>query len=123
MNKVNLKEIFGGALQDKFQHSFEKVMANLQDEKTPYKDKREIIIKMTFAQNEQRDNVVCSMKVEEKLAGQGESITQFAVGKDFCTGEIYAQEFIGKQLRGQTVIDTEEPEYEDTPYGAVVRVK
>ena len=31
MNKVDLKEMMGGALQAKFQHSFERVMENLQD--------------------------------------------------------------------------------------------
>lgn len=30
MNKIELKELVGGALQDKFQKSFEKVIENLQ---------------------------------------------------------------------------------------------
>lgn len=53
MSKIDLREMVGGALQDKFQHSFERVMENLQDRNTPYKDKREIVIKMAFVQNEQ----------------------------------------------------------------------
>ena len=86
MSKIDLREMVGGALQDKFQHSFERVMENLQDRNTPYKDKREIVIKMAFVQNEQRDNVVASVKVTEKLASQGELTTQFAMGKDLRTG-------------------------------------
>lgn len=106
MSKIDLREMVGGALQYKFQHSFERVMENLQDLNTPFKDKREIIIKMTFAQNEQRDNVVASVKVTEKLASQGELTTQFAMGKDLRTGEVIAEEYGNNQLKGQMALDT-----------------
>lgn len=106
MSKIDLREMVGGALQDKFQHSFERVMENLQDRNTPFKDKREIIIKMTFAQNEQRDNVVALVKVTEKLASQGELTTQFAMGKDLRTGEVIAEEYGNNQLKGQMALDT-----------------
>ena len=105
MSKIDLREMVGGASQDKFQHSFERVMENLQDRNTPYKDKREIVIKMAFVQNEQRDNVVASVKVTEKLASQGELTTQFAMGKDLRTGEVIAEEY-GNQLKGQMALDT-----------------
>ena len=105
MSKIDLREMVGGALQDKFQHSFERVMENLQDRNTPYKDKREIVIKMAFVQNEQRDNDVASVKVTEKLASQGELTTQFAMGKDLRTGEVIAEEY-GNQLKGQMALDT-----------------
>lgn len=105
--KADLKEICGGAIQEKFQHSFERVMENLQDVNTPYKDKREIVIKLTFAQNEQRDNVLADIKVTEKLASQGALSTQFAVGKDLKTGKIYAEEY-GNQLRGQMSMEDAE---------------
>ncbi len=105
MSKIDLKEMVGGALQDKFQHSFDRVMENLQDRNTPFKDKREITIKMTFVQNEQRDNVVASLKVTEKLASQGELVTQFATGKDLRTGEVIAEEYGNNQLKGQMMLD------------------
>lgn len=102
--KPDLKEMCNGAIQEKFQHAFGRVMENLQDINTPYRDKREIVIKMTFAQNEQRDNVMADIKVTEKLASQGVLTTQFAVGKDLKTGKIIAEEY-GNQLRGQTEMD------------------
>lgn len=111
MNRIDLKEMVGGALQEKFQHSFERVMENLQDRNTPFKDKREIVIKMTFAQNEQRDNVVASVKVTEKLASQGELVTQFAMGKDLRTGKVIAEEY-GNQLKGQIALDTSKVDVE-----------
>lgn len=119
MNKVDLVEMVGGALNEKFQHSFDRVMENLQDVNTPYKDKREIIIKMTFIQNEQRDNVMAGITVKEKLASQGALTTQFAVGKDLRTGRVVAEEYGGGQLRGQVSLDDEEMEV-DNETGEVV---
>lgn len=102
--KIDLKDMVGGALQQKFQHSFDRVLENLQDVNTPYKDKREITITMKFVQNEARDNVACDISVKEKLAMQGGLTTQFAMGKDLTTGEIVAEEY-GKQLKGQLSTD------------------
>lgn len=102
--KIDLKDMVGGALQQKFQNSFDRVMENLQDVNTPYKDKREITITMKFVQNEARDNVLCDIAVKEKLAMQGGLTTQFAMGKDLTTGEIVAEEY-GKQLKGQLSTD------------------
>lgn len=93
-----------GALQQKFQNSFERVMENMQDENTPYKDKRQITITMTFVQNEQRDDVVCDIAVKEKLAMQGGLKTHFSVGKDLRTGKVVAEEY-GNQLKGQMSMD------------------
>ena len=45
------------------------------------------------------------MKVQEKLASQGELVTQFAMGKDLRTGEVIVEEY-GNQLKGQTSMDT-----------------
>lgn len=68
------------------------------------KPKREINIKISFVQNESRDDVMATVKVSEKLAPQGELVTHFTVGKDYRTGEIFAQEY-GNQLKGQTVMN------------------
>lgn len=101
---MNLKDMVGGALQQKFQNSFDRVMENMQDENTPYKDKRQITITMTFVQNEQRDDVVCDIAVKEKLAMQGGLKTHFSVGKDLRTGKVAAEEY-GNQLKGQMSMD------------------
>ena len=97
--KAELKDIVGGAVQERFNHSFEKVIENLLDENTPYKNKRE-------TQNETRDDVRAEILVSEKLAPQGTLSTSFAIGKDLKTGKVFADEY-GKQLRGQISIDSE----------------
>lgn len=100
MKNVKLQEIVGGALQEQFGKSFEKVIENLQNPNTPYKNSREINIKLKFTQNEARDDVHCSVLVAEKLAPQSPMATAFSVGKDLRTGEVYAEEY-GKQVKGQ----------------------
>lgn len=111
MQQVNLEEIIGGALQEKFSKSFEKVVENLQNPDTPYKNAREITIKMKFTQNEMRDDVKCAVSVTEKLAPQSAMATQFAIGKNLQTGELYAEEY-GKQMRGQMTIKDYQKEKE-----------
>lgn len=86
MNKVELSNVVGGALQEKFNKSFERVIDNLQDQNTSFKVKRSITIKLTFEQNEERDDVSVSVDVQEKLAPQTGMKTSFAIGKDLKTG-------------------------------------
>lgn len=109
MNKVELKDLVGGALQEKFSKAFEKVIDNLQDVNTSYKNKRKITIQLDFTQNEARDDVRVEVAVVEKLAPQTPMSTSFAIGKDLKTGEMYAEEY-GKQIKGQMSIQDYAPE-------------
>ena len=103
MKQIQLEELVGGALQEQFAKSFEKVVENLQNPNTPFKNSREITIKLKFTQNEMRDDVKCAVLVSEKLAPQTPISTQFAIGKNLKTGELYAEEY-GKQIKGQMSI-------------------
>lgn len=115
MNAIGLQELVGGALQEKFNKAFEKVVENLQDINTPYKNKREINIKLKFTQNELRDDVSVEVDVTEKLAPQSGMKTGFAIGKDLATGELFAEEY-GKQIKGQmTVAEYEKLQQEAMP--------
>lgn len=109
MNKIELANLVGGALQEKFSKAFERVIENLQDQNTSFKVKRGITIKLDFNQNETRDDVSVSVDVTEKLAPQAGMKTSFYIGKDLKTGEIYAEEY-GKQIKGQmSLSDFAEP--------------
>lgn len=112
MEKIELKELVGGALQEQFAKSFEKVIENLQNPNTPYKNTREITIKLKFQQNERRDDVKVGIAVAEKLAAQSPMETGFSIGTDLRTGEVYAVEY-GKQLRGQMSIEDMQPPQDD----------
>lgn len=103
MNNVELQSLVGGALQEKFGKAFERVIENLQDSNTSFKVKRGITIKLTFDQNEARDDVSVSIDVQEKLAPQAGMKTSFYIGKDLKSGELYAEEY-GKQIKGQMTL-------------------
>lgn len=100
MAEVNLKEFAGGALQEKFDAAMGKVLENMQDPNTPWKNKRAITVKVTLQQNEDRDDAEVDVSVETKTAPVAPIATRMAIGKDLKTGETFAQEY-GKQLRGQ----------------------
>ena len=104
MNKVDLCEIAGGALQENAQKAIEDVVKNLLDPNTPWKNKREVVIKLKFTQNEDRDDCSCDISVEKKLAPVKPVETKFAIAKDLKTGETFAEEY-GKQIKGQMRLD------------------
>ena len=120
MNKVELKDLVGGALQEKFSKSFEKVVENLLDANTSFKTKRKITIQLDFTQNEARDDVHVDVAVVEKLAPQAPMKTSFAIGKDLKSDELFAEEY-GKQVKGQMNLNdfAAEKETVDTATGEI----
>lgn len=106
MAKVSLDQIMGGGLQEQFGKSFDRVIENLADPNTGFKEARKITIELKFTQNEARDDVSCAVSVKEKLAAQAPMQTAFMVGKNLKTGEMYAEEY-GRHnhLKGQMSVD------------------
>lgn len=125
MKAVDLKEVAGGALQEKAQKALEDVFENMQDPNTPWKNKREVIIKMKFTQNEDRDDATCEISVEKKLAQPKPVETKFALGKNLETGEVVAEEY-GPGIKGQISLDEYQREQEingkmvDTETGEII---
>lgn len=122
MNKVELKDLVGGALQEKFSKAFENIVENLQDVNTSFKVKRKINIQLDFTQNETRDDVHVDVSVVEKLAPQAPMATSFAIGKNLQTGEIYAEEY-GKQIKGQMNFDDYSKDVETVIDGDIVNTE
>lgn len=131
MENVKLEELVGGALQEKFQSSFRRVLENMLDINTSFKAKRSITIKLTFEENEQRDDIKAHIDVSEKLAPQQAIETSFAFGKNLKTGEIEVEEY-GKQIKGQMsflnkdksqIVDMGNGDMVDTETGEVVSDK
>lgn len=79
MAKVSLEQIMGGGLQEQFGKSFDRVIENLADPNTGFKEARKITIELKFTQNENRDDVSCAVSVKEKLAAQAPMQTAFVV--------------------------------------------
>lgn len=100
MGKVNLEAFAGGALQEKFDDAFEKVLQNMMDPNTPYRNKRKIVMEISLEQNEDRDDTSVNVSVVTKLAPVKPIGTRMTIGKDLDTGEVFAEEY-GSQCRGQ----------------------
>ena len=104
MDLLSLKDIAGGALQEKANAAMQSVLDNMQDPNTPWKVKRKICITLAFSQNEERDDTAVEVSVGTKLAPVSPVITRMAIVKDLCSVESYAEEY-GKQIKGQMSFD------------------
>lgn len=114
MSKVNLQDFAGGALQEKFNSAMQQVLENMTDPNTSWKTKREINVKISFEQNEDRDDTAVDVSVVAKLAPSKSIGTRMAIGKNIKTGELYAEEY-GSQVRGQmSMADFQEQEESST---------
>lgn len=94
--RIDLNKIADGDLHKKVEAAFEEVVKNMKNPKTPWKNTREIKIKMSFTQNEDREYCICNISVEKKLANEKGVQTSFEIGK--FKGEVYAQEYGSKQM-------------------------
>lgn len=105
---LSFDEFCGGALKEKADKALYEVIENMMDPNTPWKKAREINIKLTFSQNEDRDDTAVSVLVTTKTAPSTSIETRMAMGRDLRTGKIFAQEY-GKQIRGQMSFDDLQP--------------
>lgn len=97
---IDLSKFGGGALQARFNREFEKVIKNMKDPNTPYKEARKVTIIMTLKQDEDRKACICTCEVSSKLAKARSFDTNFGIGQDLKTGEFIAKEY-GAQIPGQ----------------------
>ena len=119
MSRVNLETFAGGALQEKFDDAMEKVLVNMTDPNTPWKNKRKIVVEVSFEQNEDRDDFTVNVSVVLKLAPVKPVSTRMAIGKDLATGDVFAEEY-GSQCRGQMTLDDYQGQQEQIVDGKTV---
>ena len=119
MVKVNLETFAGGALQEKFDDAMDKVLANMLDPNTPWKNKRKITVEVTLEQNEDRDDTTVNVSVVPKLAPVKPIGTRMAIGKDSQTGQVFAEEY-GSQCRGQMTMDDYQAQRNEEIHGETV---
>ena len=126
MLHVDLSELAGGQLQEKFDREITRVIQNMQDPNTPYVDARKIAITISFKQTEMRDDAKVDISVSSKLASVISAKTYFAVGKDLATGEVLVNEY-GRQIPGQMSIadvpDEGDGESRETRFPRVLKAK
>lgn len=63
MLHIDLGELAGGTLQEKFDRELTRVIENMQDPNTPFGEKRNIQINISFHQTELRDDAKVEISV------------------------------------------------------------
>ena len=110
MLHIDLGELAGGTLQEKFDRELTRVIENMQDPNTPFSEKRSITVNISFHQTELRDDAKVEISVKSKLASVISAKTNLAMGKDLKSGEVLVREY-GKGFPGQmSLSDVMEPE-------------
>ena len=67
-DKITLSNLLHGAIEEKFQHELKKVIGNIADINTSYKDKRKINISIEIKPDEMRQDLKIAANVTSKLA-------------------------------------------------------
>lgn len=105
--------------------AFDKVIQNMLDVNTPYKDKRKIVCTITFQQDESRSETEVDVGVETKVPSVCKTVTRMGIGRNLKTGEIFVEEY-GKGVKGQMAmtfneneVDAETGEIKDQPDNVV----
>lgn len=109
---INLSSLANGALQERFNREMEKVVKNMRDTNTSYKETRKITITLTFKQDEDRNAAACTVDVNSKLAKVKSFETNFGIGQDLRTNQYLAKEY-NNQIPGQMDFDDVRPAAEE----------
>ena len=87
INEINLSNIAGGVTTELFNHELEKVAKNIADINTKAKFKRKIVLTFEFSPDDEREEVMLSVKSKITLAPIKE-----------CTKTIYCGSRNGKAI-------------------------
>ena len=109
---IDLNQLGNGALKSRFNREMEKVVKNMKDPNTSYKDVRKIMITLTFKQDEERNAASCVVEVNSKLAKTRSFETNFGIGQDLRNGQYLAKEY-NNQIPGQLGLDDVEKTSEE----------
>lgn len=103
LEKIDLNEYAGGALQEYVSIEIQRVMDNIADPNTDFKQKRKMTLTLTFESNENRDVTTVDIQAKSTLASMKSVGTTMLIGRD-GQGNV-----LGKELKsgvpGQVYLD------------------
>lgn len=104
---IDLNDFAEGAMKEKFNQEFKKVLENIKDPNTKSEAKRKLIVELTFETDEDRELSTVTVTTKTKLADRVGIPTRVIIDRD-GNGNIIASE-LKKQVKGQQhmVIDKE----------------
>ncbi len=107
---LDLNNIANGALANKIQEEWQKLLDNMQDPNAPFKPARKLVIELKCIQDEKRSNMTVVGTVNAKLASQTGVLATYGQGMDLETGKAYAQEYTTVDARQISFRDVDHDE-------------
>lgn len=104
---IDLNTFAEGAMREKFNQEFDKVLENIKDMNTLHNTKRKLIVELEFEPDEERELSMITIKTKTKLADRVGVPTKVIIDRD-GNGNIIASE-LKNRLKGQTnmIVDEE----------------
>ncbi len=96
--KINLSTLADGAVQERFEIEFQKVLDNIMDPNTSTKKKRKLQLTLTFDTDEDREIALVNIDAKTTLAPANGIATKFlmdrdgrgnAIGAEFAQGRLF----------------------------------
>ncbi|MGI2748396.1 replication terminator protein [Bacillus cytotoxicus] len=100
---IDLNSLADGAVAEKVDAEFQRVLKNMADPNTDPTKARSITLTLTFKGNKNREIWDCTAKVSSKLVAAKEVESTFIVGRDNA-GDIVGRE-LNSGVKGQMYID------------------
>lgn len=97
--QVDLSSFAEGALQEKFDKEFQKVIENIQDPNTEWKKPRKLLMELTFRTDEDRELSIVSIVAKSTLALSKDATAKILIGMDGKGG--YLANELNTQINGQ----------------------
>lgn len=97
--QVDLSDFAEGALQEKFDKEFQKVIENIQDPNTEWKKPRKLVMELTFRTDEDRELSIVSIVAKSTLALSKDATAKILIGMDGKGG--YLANELNTQINGQ----------------------
>lgn len=118
--QVDLSNFAEGALQEKFDKEFQKILGNIQDPNTEWKKPRKLVMELTFKTDEDRELSMVNILVKSTLALSKDTTSRILIGMDgkggYLANELKTQVPGQQRMRVDTetgeVIDKEPANYE-----------
>jgi hypothetical protein len=105
VNPIDLSNLAGGAIAERFNLELVKVLENIADPNTDPKKARTVTVKLTFKADEERDITNVSIETKASLVSAKNVETKFVLDRDRL-GNVVGAELRPNQ-KAQVVIDNE----------------
>jgi hypothetical protein len=107
MKKISIESMAGGAAVEAVNHCINEVLQNIMDPNTTAKQKRQVVLTLSFIPNEHRNMMDISFTASSKLAAAAPVETAAIIDKDHETGEMVGLELFDGQNPGQHTLPVE----------------